>query len=371
MRGPSVLMLGKGWFPAQLGGLDRYYRELISELPEARGVVVGPGGDSPPEVTAVSDHDAPMFRRLLAVAAASWRAMKDVELVDVHFALYGLLPSLMAGVRGKPLIVHFHGPWAEESLAMTGRHSWQIRVKFALERQVYRRAALLITLTRAFRDVLVESYGIDPAKVHVLGPGVDTKEFSPGDRDTARQRFDLPPEAFVVSCVRRLVPRMGIDVLLEAWEAQLGADPRAYLLISGDGPLRNELQAAIANVPWGSRVKLLGRIPDDALVDLYRAADVNVLPSRSHEGFGLTVLEAAACGTPSVVTNVGGLPEAVDGLGNGLVIGPGDPELLARRLSDACAGDLPSRGETLEWAHLRGWAATAEDHRRVHRLVLG
>jgi glycosyltransferase involved in cell wall biosynthesis len=368
--GPAVLMLGKGWFPTQLGGLDRYYRALLSELPEACGVVVGPADDVPARVSAVSSHEAPLVKRLIAVTRATWSAIGEVEIVDVHFALYGLLPTVIAKLRRKRLIVHFQGPWAAESLAMTGRSSWHIQVKFAVECTVYRQADLLITLTRAFRDLLVDTYGVDPAKVRVLGPGVDTSEFSPGCRDAARKRFDLATDAFVVCCVRRLVPRMGIDLLLEAWAAQLAANPAAVLLISGDGPLRKELQATITAADWGSRVKLLGRIPDDALVDLYRAADMNILPSRSHEGFGLTVLEAAACGTPSIVTNIGGLPEAVDGMGSNLVVEAGNSEVITARLADAHAGDLPSREETLAWALTKGWAATAEDHRSVYWLVL-
>jgi hypothetical protein len=80
-------MLGKGWFPSELGGLDRYYRELLEQLPEASGVVVGPAKDAPSEVTAVSEHTAPLATRLLAFTRAARRQGRSADLIDVHFAM--------------------------------------------------------------------------------------------------------------------------------------------------------------------------------------------------------------------------------------------------------------------------------------------
>ena len=121
-----VLMLGKGWFPSELGGLDRYYRELLEHLPEATGIVVGPAGDPGPGVTAISEHTAPLARRLLAFTGAAWRQRNSADVVDAHFALYAFLP-LLSGLRKKPLLVHFQGPWAEENVAVGMRHAGAMR----------------------------------------------------------------------------------------------------------------------------------------------------------------------------------------------------------------------------------------------------
>jgi glycosyltransferase involved in cell wall biosynthesis len=369
--GPAVrvLMLGKGWFPSQLGGLDRYYRDLLERLPEARGVVVGPVEDASSRVVAASEHSARLPVRLLAFARAARRQGAHADLVDAHFAFYALLPLITGILRKKPLLVHFHGPWADENMSVGDGSRLRYRVRRRLERLVYRRAQRIVTLTGAFRRVLVERYGVSPWKTEVLAPGVDLERFSVGDRLSARARFGLDPDAFVVCCARRLVPRMGIDVLLDAWSRGLRDDRRARLLLAGDGELRDELAQLIEARALTNSVTLLGRVNEGVLVELYKAADVNVVPSISHEGFGLVVLEAAACGTPSIVTRAGGLPEAIAGLGPDLTVPIADAERLAERLVLAQRGELPTRSHTRIWAEAHGWERVVDAHRMLFERV--
>jgi glycosyltransferase involved in cell wall biosynthesis len=360
-----ILMLGKGWFPSELGGLERYYRQLLEQLPEARGIVVGPADDLSARVTAVSEHSAPLVARLLAFTRAARREGRSADLIDAHFALYALLPLLSPHLRRKPLLVHFQGPWADENVSAGDTSRWRHRARRHLERAVYSRARLAITLTGAFRRLLVERYDVSPWNTTVLAPGVDLKRFSVGNRSAARARFGLAPDAFVVCCARRMVPRMGLDILIEAWARELGGDPRARLLIAGDGELREELARDIAEASLGDSVTLLGRVTDEELLALYRAADVNVVPSVSFEGFGLVVLEAAACGTPTVVSRAGGLPEAIVGLGQDLTVPAANADALAERLSQAKQGQLPSREQTRAWAEGHSWEQVAEAHRKL------
>jgi glycosyltransferase involved in cell wall biosynthesis len=362
-------MLGKGWFPSQLGGLDRYYQELLRQLPEARGVVVGPASDAPPDVIAVSDQSAPLPVRLLAFTRVTRKQRPTADVIDAHFALYALLPLLAGGLRHKPLLVHFHGPWADETVSVGDASRWRHLARRRVERTVYSQAQLVVTLTGAFRRVLVERYGVSPWNTVVLSPGVDPALFSLGDRLDARSCFGLAPDAFVVCCARRLVPRMGLGVLIEAWEREVGRDPRARLLIAGDGDQRAELEHEIEARSLGETVTLLGRVTDEELVSLYRTADVNIVPSISFEGFGLVVLEAAACGTPSIVTRAGGLPEAVAGLGQDLTVPAADAEALAERLARAMRGELPSRKQTRAWAEDHSWERVAEAHRKLFERV--
>jgi glycosyltransferase involved in cell wall biosynthesis len=364
-----VLMLGKGWFPSQLGGLDRYYRQLLEQLPEARGIVVGPADDASANLTAVSQHSARLAVRLLAFTRAACREGRNTDLVDAHFALYALLPLLIGALRHKPLLVHFHGPWADENISVGDISRWRHRARRRLERAVYARAQLVVTLTGAFRRVLVERYGVSPWNTAVLAPGVDLERFSVGDRSAARARFGLAADAFVVCCARRMVPRMGVDVLLDAWAQELGGDPGARLLIAGDGELREELERDVAARALGDSVTLLGRVPDEELLALYRAADVNVVPSISFEGFGLVVLEAAACGTPSIVTRAGGLPEAIHGLGQDLTVPAANGDALAQRLRRAKQGHLPTREQTRTWAETHSWERVAKAHRKLFERV--
>jgi glycosyltransferase involved in cell wall biosynthesis len=375
---PSVLMIGKGWFPEQTGGLDRYFRDLFEQLPEARAVVVGGQGivDSD-RVRTVSAHDRPLPLRLLALTRVIRQEARTASIIDAHFALYTFLPMLLGAFRGKPIVVHFQGPWADENVESGDTSSWRLRMRRALERYVYRRATVAITLTGAFKQVLVERYGVSPWRVKVLAPGVDLDRFGLGDRAVARERLGLPSDAFVVCSARRLVQRMGLRVLLEAWSQLLAAEssdasarPRR-LLIAGDGELRGRLGEQIAADGLEGSVKLLGRVSDDDLADLYRAADVNVVPSLSFEGFGLVVLEAAASGTPTIASRVGGLPEALAGLDTSLVVTPGDASALAQRFAGAERGELPDRRGTRTWAERHRWDLVAQRHRALYAGVLG
>ncbi|MHB8240559.1 MAG: glycosyltransferase family 4 protein [Solirubrobacteraceae bacterium] len=360
-------MLGMGWFPSTLGGLDRYYRSLYEQLPEATGVVLGPAADTPASLTVVSREQAPLWHRLLAYWRAARAAIPDAEVVDMHFALYAALPMLLGGRGDRRAVFHFHGPWADEHLASGTSSRLGFALRSRLERMVLARADAHVVLSGAFRRVLVERYGIAPWNVRVLRPGVDLDTFTPEGHGAARERLGVAEGAFVAVCVRRLVARMGIGVLLDAW-GRIAAElpPGSLLLIAGDGPLREQLAARGAEHPG---VRLLGRVTDSELVDLYRAADVAVVPSISFEGFGLVVLEAAACGTPSVVSDLGGLPEVAAPLEPSLVVAAGDAEALAERLGRAAAGELPTREETRRYAEGFAWQEVAARHRALYRSL--
>ncbi len=364
---PRTLMLGKGWFPDQLGGLDRYYRDLLEHLPEASGVVVGGDRSTPARVAGICGHERPLPRRLLAVWRAAQRMASEIDVVDAHFALYALAPVRLGRLREKPVVVHFQGPWADECMSAGDASRLRWRARRALERAVYRRADEVVVLTSAFRQVLVERYRLAPWHVTVVAPGVDLDHFSPGPVEDARDAFELAPDAFVAVCVRRLVPRMGIEILLDAW-SDLVADMPAgsTLLIAGDGPLREPLSRRTAATGAKHSVRLLGRVSDEQLVQLYRAADIAVVPTLQHEGFGLVVIEAAACGTPSIVTSVGGLPEAIAGLDASLIVPPNDREALRERLLGS-RHERPSRASTRAFAERFDWTAVAERHRAIAR----
>jgi glycosyltransferase involved in cell wall biosynthesis len=367
-----VLMLGLGWFPATLGGLDRYYRSLFEQLPDARGVVVGPAGDAPGTVTVVGGAQLALPLRLASYWRAAAAAAGDADVVDAHFALYAAAPLLLSGaLRRLPSIFHFQGPWAEENIASGDSSRAHFALRRALERMVLHRVDAHVVLSSAFRRLLVERYRVAPWEVHVWAPGVALEVFTPGDRSQARARLGVEPQAFLAVCVRRLVARMGIDALLDAWAQIAGSLPAgSQLLLVGDGPLREQLTRRAAESPLAGRVRVLGALSDEELIDAYRAADVAVVPTISFEGFGLVVLEAAACGTPSIVSDVGGLPEVTAPLDRSLVLDAGDVRALGSRLSEAAGGALPSRERTREYAEGFSWSNVAERHQRLYRRLL-
>jgi len=128
-----------------------------------------------------------------------------------------------------------------------------------------------------------------------------------------------------------LVPRKGVDVLVDALAALPASSGRAVLLVAGDGPERAALAARAAGL--GARVCFLGARADKA--ELLSACDVFALASRA-EGLGVAALEAMAAGRAVVATRVGGLGEAVVDGRTGLLVPPGDPAALAAALARLC-----------------------------------
>lgn len=239
-------MLGLGWFPATLGGLDRYYRSLFEQLPDACGVVVGPSGDAPNAITVAARPELALARRLLSYWVAARRAGRDAEVVDAHFALYAAAPLLVGALRRRPSVFHFQGPWAEESISAGDASDMRMRLRRALERRVLRHVDAHVVLSSAFRRLLVERYRVAPWNVHVWAPGVALDVFTPDDRTSAREHLSIDAAAFVAVCVRRLVPRMGLDVLLDAWGEIADSLPDgSLLLLAGEGPLSHELRSAL------------------------------------------------------------------------------------------------------------------------------
>ncbi len=308
-------------------------------------------------------QDRRSLSRVLEYARAA-RRQSDTQLVDVHFALYAALPLWSRPLRRLPCVLHFHGPWELEGVASGDKRltAWGKR---RVERLAYRRADEAVVLSRAFRRLVIERYGFSPWRISVIPPGVDVDRFSPGDRVAARTELGLPESAWIVMAVRRLVPRMGVDVLLSAWK-QL-APEGGLLLIGGDGSSRPALEQHASDT-----VRFLGRVDDGLLPVYYRAADVCVIPSRSLEGFGLVALEALACGTPVIATDVGGLPEALQGLDDDLVVRRDDASALAERLSTARNGTrpLPSAERARSHAEQFSWSRTAERHIALYRRVV-
>ncbi|AWG98181.1 glycosyltransferase family 4 protein [Rhodococcus ruber] len=344
-------MTGSEWFATAPGGLNRYFTDLYRALRHRPGVDVSAIAFGDPETGGQSW--GPTGGSTLRRACAAFRdrtALPRQAIIDRHFSLYGR-PSV--GRRGPhPLVVHFHGPWAAES-RLAGSSEIAARAKYQLERARYAGADRYVVLSGHFRDVLVHSYRVPQDRIRVLPPGVDLDRF---------RATDVPGSARTVLCVRRLERRMGVHVLLRAWPGVVAAHPDARLVIVGTGTEEAALRAQAAESAVGDSVVFEGRTDDARLAHLYEQAAATVVPSVALEGFGLIALESLAAGRAPVVTDCGGLPDAVRGLDPSLIVPAGDAEALADRIAGALSGRVPGRRGCRIHAETYSWDVAAQRH---------
>jgi glycosyltransferase involved in cell wall biosynthesis len=348
LRPLRVLEIGMEWFSAKsAGGLARVYTDLFDMLPpcgvEPFGLVAGPrdvAGLTSGRVRNFAVEGDALASRLRGVRRAIRESLqqRQFDLVSCHFALYAA-PGLHL-LRRLPMVFHFHGPWAEEA-AQEEQGGAAVVAKRMLEGLIYRRADRVIVLSRAFGELAVRRYGVQPDRVRVVPGSIDMARFAVrATRAEARAVLGWPVDRPILLTVRRLAARMGIDTLLTAMTRIRAACPDVLLVIVGKGPMEARLRAQTEALDLGESVRLVGFVSDDMLPMAYRAASINVLPTRALEGFGLSAAEALAAGTPSMVTPVGGLPEVVGELSPELIFRSGSADDLAEGLLAALLGHL-------------------------------
>jgi len=330
---------------ASAGGVDRYFSGLNNALVRQGEDVTAYGFGDSTNSNSLGSANKPLIQR--------WKAVRQTvkpqrgRMLASHFALYAM-PALL-GRHWHGHVVHFHGPWASESRREGGKlHT--VLCKHMLERAVYHRADRFIVLSQAFRDQLCHGYRVPANRVHIIPGGVETDHFQPLEMAEARQRLFWPQKEKIIVCVRRLARRMGLEALIEAFALVTQQYPDAKLMIGGQGPLRKELEQQVLHADLSKNVEFLGFIPEATLPVVYAAADLSIVPSSALEGFGLISLESLACGTPVLVTPIGGLPDTVNGLGSDLVLKGTSAAHIAEGLRGWLDGTLsiPSRGACRE-----------------------
>ncbi len=152
-----------------------------------------------------------------------------------------------------------------------------------------------------------------------------------GSGKALRHRFGFAEEAVICTSVGRLVWAKGYEDLIEAMRLVTGQDASAQVLIVGEGDLRPALEAQIAQNGLAGRIRLAGYQDRDSVLSILRGSDVFVMPSRQ-EGTPIALLEAGAMGLPILATSSGGIPELVKDGEQALLVPPGNPPALAKRL---------------------------------------
>ena len=229
---------------------------------------------------------------------------------------YGFLGAKLARV---PTLIH-----SEHGRTFNDRE-----LRYRLQRLFSLGTDAIFSVSAQLRQDLIAKVGIDPSRIDILYNGVDLSKFGAIDSQAIRRSISAMPEDFVIGSVGRLVAVKNYDLLIRAL-ARIG-HPRAIVVLVGEGPERNRLEATAAAYGVSDRVRFLGHRND--VHELLAAMDVFVLPSIS-EGMSNTLLEAMASRLPVVASNVGGNPEIIrDGL-DGFLFESNDEGALTAKLRE-------------------------------------
>ena len=270
-----------------------------------------------PRATAIDGYriTRPAGRYLVFPAAAVKGIARRRALADGVVEVWNGMPFFSPVWSGRPRMTflhHVHGgmwdlvmprPLAALGKALEGR----------LAPRFYRHDPV-VTLSESSRVAILKKLHLDPARVTVVPPGVDDR-FRPGRH--------VNPEP-LVAAVGRLVPYKRFDRLIDVLVRVRERHPTMTAVIAGEGSERSALQELIARRGAAGWISLPGHLDDDSLIALYQRAWV-LASSSAYEGWGLTISEAAACGTPAVATPIAGHSDAVQDGHSGYLAEPGEP----------------------------------------------
>jgi glycosyltransferase involved in cell wall biosynthesis len=348
------------WFPSSHARWGEYARIAATPRKETRhGIEVHhPRYFLPPRV---GMSVAPVALALAALPAV--RALRrtgfDFDLIDAHY----YYPDGVAAV----LLAR----WLDRPVTITARGTdLNLIPSFALPRRMIRWAArhaeASIGVCKALTDVL-RQFDVDGRRLHVMRNGIDLERFAPLPPDEARARVGIGGGPVILS-VGQLIERKGHHLLVEAMPAVLAKHPSARLVIVGEGPDREKLQAAVRGLGVGDRVTLAGSVPNQQMAMWYSAADLLVLAS-SREGWANVLLESMACGTPVVATRIWGTPEVVSERAVGLLVDRREAPALADAVLEAL-WEPRDRAEVRRYAERFGWHETSVAQLELFRRLV-
>jgi len=344
-RADSVVVAPVPWFPSRSQRFgDWAINAGVPRFEERHGIAVH--HPRYPVIPRLGMSVAPwlLYRAALPAVRRLLASGQRFQAIDAHYVYPDGVAAVWIGdALGLPTVITARGT----DINLIPRYA----IPRALIRRAIAGAAALIAVSTAIKTELV-ALGAPDDKVTVLRNGVDLAMFRPMDRTAARAALGLVRPTLL--SVGHLIERKGHHRVIEAMTRLAEFD----LIIAGEGPERDRLTALIERLGLGGRVRLLGSRPHDELPALYSAADMLVLAS-SREGWANVLLEAMACGTPVVASNIWGNPEVVRRPEAGVIVDENSAEGIAaavRRL----AARLPDRAATRSYAEQFSWDATTD-----------
>ncbi len=347
----NVAMLTREYPPEVYGGAGVHVEYLARELRDLVNLTVHCQGTDRPDAVAHQPWEllsgANATLQTLSTDLAMAAAVSGADLVHSHTWYTNLAGHIAATLYAIPHVMTVHSleplrPWKSEQLGGGyALSSWSEQV--AVES-----ATAIVAVSNGMRADLLATYPkVAPDRVHVIRNGIDTEQYSPDERTEVLAKYGISPTRPTVAYVGRITRQKGLPVLLRA--AELLDDEVQLVLCAGQADTE-ELSAEVTGLVSHLRdtrsgvIWLNGMLPKAEIIQILSHATVFACPSL-YEPLGIVNLEAMACGTAVVGSNVGGIPEVVNDAQTGLLVPPGDPAILAEALS-SLVGD-PARATAM------------------------
>lgn len=321
MHGVRIGLLTREYPPDVYGGAGVHVEHLVPALRSLVDVDVHCFGEPRPDAPDTHAHRAPgalaganPALQTLGVDLSMVAGLEGVDLAHSHTWYANMAGHLAKILHGVPHVVTAHSleprrPWKAEQLGGGYRlSSW-------VERTSYEYADAVIAVSAGMRTDVLDCYpALDPARVHVVHNGIDTDFYHPDERRDAVRAAGVDPDRPMVVFVGRITRQKGLGHLVAAAHR---IDPAAQVVLCAGAPdtpeIAEETERAVAELASsrGNVVWVKGMLPTADVRQLLSAATVFVCPS-VYEPLGIVNLEAMACGTAVVASDVGGIPEVVD-----------------------------------------------------------
>ena len=321
---------------------DEHVPHILHDLGYGNRVVHIPAGPEQPSPKEQIPNYIPEFVQGIQKFAAEKGLCYD--LIHSHYWMSGLAAEMLSDAwGGVPIIQMFHTLGEMKNRIAQSDDERETPYRLESERSILARADRVVVATLAEKAQLEWLYKADARKMVIIPPGVDTGRFYPIPKDESKQFIGIPDKDRMVLFVGRIEPLKGVDTLIRAMacmDLEKSKCP-AYLAIIGGEPSASpeemsdemaRLQQLCHDLHLDQTVVFLGKRGQDTLPYYYSAAEVLVMPS-FYESFGMVALEAMACGTPVVASQVGGLAFLVQDGVTGYHVPGGDSEALCEKLS--------------------------------------
>lgn len=343
------------WFPFTFAKFGRYAQfAKIAKTEDRYGIHIY--HPRYPLIPKIGMTLAP-FLMVLALYPTLKKILKQDEnfdLIDAHyFYPDGVAAVILGKMLSKPVVVTARGS------------DIHLIPKFYLPRTMIiwaaKNAASVVTVCQALRNELI-ALGVNAEKISSFRNGVDLEVFYPKDRVQSKEMLGLNRPTIL--SVGNLIELKGHHLVIEAMLDL----PEYELLIVGDGVERAKLQKLAADLNVSDRVTFMGSVPHNQLAAIYGAADLLVLAS-SREGWANVLLEAMACGTPVIATDVWGTSEVVTAPAAGILIKERSTQAIINAVK-FMEKNMPSRKETREYAEKFSWDDTAYNLNNLFKKII-